>query len=105
MQCGLTQKVITMLQLNKDTKTLVDTPAMTPTIETNLKNSGPINIGMNFEDGLVVIEINTEDSNGNTSIISLPVEIAYAMGSQTVEACAIINFVRAVGIKIPEQGE
>ena len=89
-----------MIALNKETQTLVERPHAT---QAGLSSSDDgINIGMNFENRIVVIEID-QDSQGNTVILTLPIHVAHIMASKVNEACAIINFANAIGLNIEEE--
>lgn len=89
-----------MIELNKESKTLVERPHAT---QAGLSSSDDgIKIGMNFENRIVVIEID-QDSQGNTAILTLPIHVAHSMASKVNEACVIINFANAIGLNIEEE--
>lgn len=89
-----------MIELNKESKTLVERPHATQAGP--FKFRGWNKIGMNFENRIVVIEID-QDSQGNTAILTLPIHVAHSMAAKVNEACVIINFANAIGLNIEEE--
>jgi hypothetical protein len=86
-----------MLPLSKPAS-LIDTPPK-PDQNIELADDDPIKIGMNFEDRFIVIELDQE----NSTILSLPVNVAYRLALKMLEASAIMNFANSIGLNLSQE--
>lgn len=88
-----------MIPLNPDVKTLITKPKPLRRIDTKLEDGTGINVGLNFEDRFVVIELDQPESN-TSSILTLPIDTAHTMALQVLEATTIINFANSIGLQL-----
>lgn len=70
-----------------------------PDQNVELGEDDPIKIGMNFEDRYIVVELDQE----NTTILSLPVNVAYRLALKMLEASSIINFANSIGLNLTQE--
>lgn len=92
-----------MIRLDQNTKTLVDKPKLTEQLQVTNNEDG-VKIGMNFEQGMIVIELDA-DAQGNTSMLTVPIHTGHLMALKMLEACAIINFANSIGLKLEQADE
>lgn len=86
-----------MLTLDPKHVSIIDKPK--PKQNVDLDAEDGIKIGMNFEDRYIVVEVD----QGTSTILSLPVNVAYNMALKMLEATAIINFANSVGLSFQDQ--
>ena len=92
-----------MIPLDRNTKTLIDKQKPLEQLQLTDSDDG-VKIGMNFEQGMIVIELDT-DSQGNTSMLTVPIRTGHIMALKMLEACAIINFANSIGLKLEQTNE
>lgn len=86
-----------MLTLDPKLTSIIDKPK--PRQNVDLGADDGVKIGMNFEDRFIVVEVDQDTS----TILSLPVDVAYSMALKMLEATAIINFANSVGLSFQDQ--
>lgn len=91
-----------MLKMAPNEKSLIDRPKPRDAITLDSEDDD-IQVGMDFENQIVVIEIDTTES-GNTSILTLPISVAYHLALKVLEATTIINFANSIGLNLQEDG-
>jgi len=78
-------------------KTLIKSPVKS-SANLDMEEDG-FNIGMNFEEQVLVLELDTDKS----TILTLPIALAYRMALKMIEASAIVNFANSVGLSFTEE--
>jgi len=88
-----------MLSLNPNASSLIEKPK--PVTTSDFTGTEDFNVGIDFENQIIVVEAEAP----TTTILTLPIHVAYPLALKMLEACAITNFSNKMGLKFDNQAE